>query len=457
VVVTAAGNDGANNGLEPTTPCTLPQPNLICVAAVTQAGGLAGFSNYGSTTVDVGAPGTNVLSAETDYDDVLAEPFNVNGIAGWSKLTSSGTQWGSSATRSEGSLSAADSPGSGVDYQANSNTQLIRTTPLDLTNRHGCRMRFDLRYEIEDAVDSNGFLFDALFAGAIAADDDQLFDGYEIAGDSGTSFDETEVSISRLDDRDDVLPAFALFTDGSEQFDGAYVDDLHVLCRAGTYSNAAPPAGNYVAYGGTSMATPHVAGVVALAQASHPDATDVEVVAAVKDGGAPLAALDGKTVSGRTADAAGTIAELDDPGPGPDPDPDPDPDLDPDLDVDPDPDPPIAPPTVSLAGAPAAVRVSRRGRFAYRFRATPGTSARAVFRTRRRITLARRVHLVVGRKRLSTPPGGRAVVRIELTRRHLRILRLKHRLGLRVTVVVRDASGRAARASRRLTLRAPRR
>ena len=42
VVVAAAGNEGSNNDAEPTTPCTLPQANLICVAALNQSGALAG-------------------------------------------------------------------------------------------------------------------------------------------------------------------------------------------------------------------------------------------------------------------------------------------------------------------------------------------------------------------------------------------------------------------------------
>jgi hypothetical protein len=43
-------------------PCANPSPNVVCVAAVDNRGGLAGFSNYGATSVDVGAPGVDVLS-----------------------------------------------------------------------------------------------------------------------------------------------------------------------------------------------------------------------------------------------------------------------------------------------------------------------------------------------------------------------------------------------------------
>lgn len=71
VVVVAAGNDGGDNDVEPTVPCNLPQANIVCVAAITESGALAGFSNFGTASVDIGAPGTNILSAKTDYGTPL--------------------------------------------------------------------------------------------------------------------------------------------------------------------------------------------------------------------------------------------------------------------------------------------------------------------------------------------------------------------------------------------------
>lgn len=64
VVVAAAGNepgdiDGASGARYP---CSFIQPNLVCVAALDQNYALASFSNWGAASVDVGAPGTNILS-----------------------------------------------------------------------------------------------------------------------------------------------------------------------------------------------------------------------------------------------------------------------------------------------------------------------------------------------------------------------------------------------------------
>ena len=60
--VTAAGNTSQNNDTTPRYPCSYNRPNMICVAATDQNDNLANFSNYGVTTVQLGAPGVNIIS-----------------------------------------------------------------------------------------------------------------------------------------------------------------------------------------------------------------------------------------------------------------------------------------------------------------------------------------------------------------------------------------------------------
>jgi thermitase len=64
VVIVAAGNEGRNIDLAGNAafPCAFTQPNLLCVAALDQNYALAVFSNWGPTSVDLAAPGTNILS-----------------------------------------------------------------------------------------------------------------------------------------------------------------------------------------------------------------------------------------------------------------------------------------------------------------------------------------------------------------------------------------------------------
>lgn len=62
--VAAAGNSGANNDspAEASYPASYDSENIISVAATDRRDRLAGFSNYGATKVDLGAPGADILS-----------------------------------------------------------------------------------------------------------------------------------------------------------------------------------------------------------------------------------------------------------------------------------------------------------------------------------------------------------------------------------------------------------
>src|SRR5687767_12873302 len=60
--VAAAGNNGMNNDLLPTYPASYVTDNMVSVAATTNRDELATFSNYGANSVDLGAPGVNILS-----------------------------------------------------------------------------------------------------------------------------------------------------------------------------------------------------------------------------------------------------------------------------------------------------------------------------------------------------------------------------------------------------------
>jgi subtilisin family serine protease len=60
--VAGAGNEGMNNDIYAFYPANHNVPNVIAVAATDDADYLAWFSNYGSTTVDLAAPGVGILS-----------------------------------------------------------------------------------------------------------------------------------------------------------------------------------------------------------------------------------------------------------------------------------------------------------------------------------------------------------------------------------------------------------
>ncbi len=60
--VSAAGNSSSNNDTTAFYPADYNAPNVIAVAATDNNDALAWFSNYGPTTVHLGAPGVNILS-----------------------------------------------------------------------------------------------------------------------------------------------------------------------------------------------------------------------------------------------------------------------------------------------------------------------------------------------------------------------------------------------------------
>lgn len=62
IFVAAAGNNGTNNDTSPFYPASYTNDNLIAVAAIDVNDNKASFSNYGATSVDLGAPGVNILS-----------------------------------------------------------------------------------------------------------------------------------------------------------------------------------------------------------------------------------------------------------------------------------------------------------------------------------------------------------------------------------------------------------
>ncbi len=63
MVITAAGNNYSNNDLKPNYPASLPHNNVISVANLDKNLNLAKDSNYGKTSVDIAAPGTNIYSS----------------------------------------------------------------------------------------------------------------------------------------------------------------------------------------------------------------------------------------------------------------------------------------------------------------------------------------------------------------------------------------------------------
>ena len=294
--VVAAGNGGDdgigddNDAAEPEYPCSYDNANLICVAATTPSDGLAGFSNFGATTVDLGAPGTNVLSAAPDRGKVVfSETFENNdfadrwlpngspqGAPDWSRV--SGGAGGSG-------FSAGDSPGA---YANSAVAYMDLRTPLDLSTEHGCVLAFDVKLAV---LAGDRFVvyksFDGVnwdLAGATGAN----------GGSTGGAFVPVSLELG-ADGEDGVILSFGIESNATGTADGASVDNVEVSCIQPEQGE-----GEFALSSGTSMATPHVAGAAALLFSHRPSLTVEQAKAILLSTGDAVPSLGaGKTVTGR--------------------------------------------------------------------------------------------------------------------------------------------------------------
>ncbi len=60
--IAAAGNDSVDCDTGTCYPAEYPNDNVIAVASITSSGAISSFSNFGATTIDIGAPGSGIWS-----------------------------------------------------------------------------------------------------------------------------------------------------------------------------------------------------------------------------------------------------------------------------------------------------------------------------------------------------------------------------------------------------------
>ncbi len=190
--VASAGNLQSDNDSTPHYPCSFTNSNIICVAAVDHNGNLANFSNVGVKSVDLGAPGVDILSTLTggteDYGLLsgtsMAAPFTT-GVA--SLMRTVHTSYSSDQIKENLLLATQATPTGALDGKTHTGGML---------NAWIAMLAFGDSFD--DAADADGFFSDIEVTGtrwAVAQNGDARCDVF-VDTVSGTNDRVAEVTFS---------------------------------------------------------------------------------------------------------------------------------------------------------------------------------------------------------------------------------------------------------------------
>ncbi len=312
--VIAAGNDNANDDsgesgtkghhypcdYQPATQSSPTVPgaieNTICVAALDPGETLASYSDYGAQSVDLGAPGTAVLSTFPSYEKLFSDDFEGGDFA--TKWTPYGAGFGL-ADLGDGPLTShgiTDTPGAAPlashVYAVELSNGISVPAGAGACRVEGRRFRKGGAMPYGVIVDGSEY---------------REFNGGETSGSAMVPF--RTVLIKGLGGHS-VQPFFEYDAGvAPSAAEGAWLDDLSLSCNAPL---STPPG--YYFLEGTSMAAPHVSGAAALLFSLDPGASVAEVRTALLGTTAPVAGLSGKTVTGGRLDVSAALNQLVPPG-----------------------------------------------------------------------------------------------------------------------------------------------
>jgi hypothetical protein len=306
--VIAAGNDAKNNDSagQAHYPCNY-QPNkeekesgvvgaidnIVCVAATNQRDELASFSDWGTTSVDLGAPGTEILSTYP-LELMLNENFGTD--------AEYNAKWQGTFGRAEGapltSSGMSDSPEE--NPVANTTREVELKTPITVPPGYGNCVFAGKR---SLALTGGTFTQEVLRNGEVVLKK-------EISSNTNPPFSmqsfTAEPTLTNLAESSVNLRFKYAAGPSPASTDGVWLDDLTLTCYQAT--TVAP---GYAFLQGTSMAAPQVSGTAGLMFSLQPAASVKTIREALLGGVEADSFLSGKTVTGGRLNAAQALAKLD--------------------------------------------------------------------------------------------------------------------------------------------------
>lgn len=293
VVVVAAGNEASDNDVTAVYPCNFTHPNLICVAALDQNYALASFSNWGATSVDVGAPGTNILNTWAGTSATISDPLNAGWSAnkpGWSYATlTDGVQYINVLVNPATWGTANYLPG--VDDHIYKN--------FNLAGYDVATLNFFLAGKVN--------LGDALSVAASAAGGDPFPTTTPIVAGEFDFPQFTKLHSALQCATANCTIGFALQSAANST--GA----MGPVVAGFTIDTLTLNTTTYNTIDGTSMASPGVAGLATMLRAYNPQYTYADVAASIKNAGRTKASLAGKTTTSKAVDVAASLAYINKP------------------------------------------------------------------------------------------------------------------------------------------------
>ncbi|HET7480188.1 MAG TPA: S8 family serine peptidase [Rubrobacteraceae bacterium] len=362
--VAAAGNGGAdgvgdNNDTVPMYPASYNSSNILSVAAVNNRGGLGGFSNYGATSVDISAPGVDILSSVPGSPGTPAAALSSVGTSGKAITAGFGDEEiGTAAGRASFMTKVFQAIGRGSqqvilvddDRSHDSNADVgptiaaaiqtatgiaPQTIPVgdgdgpSLAQLSGKTVVWATGETFYSGFDADFNIIPALTPADLTTLTNFLNGGGKlvITGRDALYQNETSVFVTgtlALSVNPDIFTNTftgaqgTAFEGESYTFDGALADPFGIshdgISPAGASARTqggydAVPA-SWESWNGTSMATPHVTGVAALAASVNPALTGnpVALKNLIMNTGKPVSLTAGKTVTGDMADARAAVA-----------------------------------------------------------------------------------------------------------------------------------------------------